>query len=346
LSFEAYVDLPQTVGRREAVDLFAALGFVTVPIAPFWNTKGAFKAYHWEDRRDYRSYTGTYAELAEQDGHVVAYVRTNISASYWDVAKQNECLRALRSRFGGVLRSDIGKNRYFPLPAGPPTPAESGCYMAFRRFDGNMEQSIWYLSNRNFPKNFKTGWEAKLLGGSNPWVLSNNLLLPYLVATMEDYFKSTFVALLRYSVRKEAVLKNARLSSDHLVRISEGVSSVEECFAETLPFQNLKSISDHFKAVEPKLDVRGVLHKPFRRRRVPLFESVGELVGRRHAFIHHGEVHTDFDDHALEKDIKDLYVAVDRVYGRIAQIHGWSYAPTRWRRKIPMQQVESVKDGA
>jgi hypothetical protein len=113
---------------------------------------------------------------------------------------------------------------------------------------------------------------------------------------MEDYFKSTFVALLRYSGRKEVMLKNARLGSDHLLRISNGVSSVEECFAETLPFQNLKAVSDHFKALEPMLDIHGVLQKPYLRRKVSLFESVAELVRRRHGFVHHGEVHVEFDD--------------------------------------------------
>lgn len=36
-----------------------------------------------------------------------------------------------------------------------------------------------------------------------PRTLANNLLAPFLVAAIEDYFKSTFVALLRYSNRKE-----------------------------------------------------------------------------------------------------------------------------------------------
>jgi hypothetical protein len=346
LSFEAYADLPQAVSRQAAMDFFALLGFVPVQMSPFWNTRGAFQAFNWDDQRDYRSYTGAYGELAEQDGHLVVYTRTNVSASYWDVAKQNECLKALRSRLGGSFTSDFGKNRYFPLPDGPPAPPEAGCFLAFQRFDGNMERSIWYLSNRNFPQNFKTGWDAQLLGGTNPWILSNNLLLPYLVATMEDYFKSTFVALLRYSDRKEVLLRNARLNSDHLVRIASGGNSVEECFAETLPFQNLKAVSDHFKALEPKLDIHGVLHKPFRRRRVPLFASLSHLVQRRHGFIHHSEVHVEFDDRALARGLKDLYASVDRIYGRISEIYGWSYSPSRWRRKIPMHQTENSEYGA
>jgi hypothetical protein len=166
LSLEAYVDLPGTVSRPAATELLERLGFVRISMAPFWHLRGGFQAFKWEEQNDYRSYTGTYAELAEQDGHLVAYVRTQVSAGYWDVAKQNECLRALRKRLGGSFESDVGKNRYFRLPDGPPTPAEAGCCLAFRQFDGNMGRTIWYLSNRSFPENFKIGWDAQLLGAA------------------------------------------------------------------------------------------------------------------------------------------------------------------------------------
>jgi len=217
--------------------------------------------------------------------------------------------------------------------------------MAFERFDSNIERAIMYLMNRKFPKNFRTGWDAKLLGGFNPWILSNNLLLPYLVAAMEDYFKSTYVALLRYSTRKESVLKTARLTGEHLARISDGSLSVEEAFVEGLPFQNLRSISETFRALEPKIDVHGILQKPFRRRKVSLYDSVMQVVQLRHEFIHRGDIHVEFDDSALEKAMRDVQSAVDRVYQKITAVHSWPYVSAQ-RTKIQMHWSDPKDDGA
>ncbi len=47
----------------------------------------------------------------------------------------------------------------------------------------------------------------------NPRILSNNFLLPYVVALWEDYFRSTFAAALKYSRQRESALKRARLAT-------------------------------------------------------------------------------------------------------------------------------------
>ena len=94
--------------------------------------------------------------------------------------------------------------------------------LAFQRFEMAMSLAELYLSSRRFPENFRKFPFDDFLAAHSPWVLSNNLLLPYLVSVLEDYFKSTFVALLKYSDRKEKILKSARLEADQLLRLSEG----------------------------------------------------------------------------------------------------------------------------
>jgi hypothetical protein len=158
----------------------------------------------------------------------------------------------------------------------------------------------------------------------NPRLLSNNLLLPYLVAIWEEYFKASFTALLRYSVRREALLKGTRLlSHDHLEAVAAGRETVEEAIATTLSFQRPSSIVSHFGILDPKLDVGGALKKPFRRRRLSLFESLEALVERRHAFVHRGEIDTSLTDDRVHMVLKDFEVGVDRVYQRIADHYGW-----------------------
>lgn len=249
-----------------------------------------------------------------------------VSRSYYDIKQQNRAILSLKRRFGGTFETDAGKGRYFHPKGGPPTPAQAGCHLAFQYFGATLVKVDIYLMNREFSgKQWKYTGKPAFLAHMNPRILSNNLLLPYLVSILEDYFKSTFISLLRYSDRKESFLRGARLSSDHLLNISSGESSVEETIAETLPFQKLSAICHHFKELEPKLDLAGVLRKPYSRRKKSLFETLEELVLRRHAFVHRGMIDALFDDPDVKRALDDLEASVVRCYRRITDYYGWRF---------------------
>jgi hypothetical protein len=240
--------------------------------------------------------------------------------------QQNRTIRSLKRRFGGTFETDIGKGRYFPLDGGPPTPAQAGCHLAFQRFGEGFIKADIYLMHREFPQEqWKHIGKFEFLDQMNPLLLSNNLLLPYLVSVLEDYFKSTFVALLRYSDRKELFLRGAWISSEHLLKISSGESSIEVVIAETLPFQRLSAICQHFKSLEPNLDLAGTLRKPYRRRKKSLFETLEEMVLRRHAFIYQGKFDTSFDNTEIERTLDNLEESVVRCYRRITDYYRWEF---------------------
>jgi hypothetical protein len=291
----------------------------------------------WFDHTDYKSHRGVYVEVARRDQALQVYLRSNISASYWDLLKLNDTIRSLRRQFGGCFQSDQGANRYFPLPE-KQSATESGCSLAFERFEASVSRAELYLANRRFPDQFRAFPFADLMAAYSPWVLSNNLLLPFVVSILEDYFKSTFVAVLKYSARKESIFKSARLSSQQLLRLSEGNVSVEALVAEGMAFQNLRVVSEAFRSVVPELDIHGILRRPYRRRRVSLWEALTELVGSRHAFVHRGEVDVTFDDEVLATRIVDTQVAVDRVHRRLCQVSGWP-APERRRYRRPVMAL-------
>src|ERR1700726_1135761 len=104
----------------------------------------------------------------------------------------------------------------------------------------------------------------------NPEVFSNNIIVPYVVSMMEDFLRSTYIALLRYSEKKQSIFKNARLSGEQLTNISNGVLTVEGAVAEMMPFQRLSVVARHFKELDPKIDIAGALKRPFRRRKQTL----------------------------------------------------------------------------
>lgn len=342
MSHEAVCSLRNPVRPDAVFACLAESGYERVAATPFWNGDRALRAFSWFDHNDYRSHRGVYVEVARRDQSLQVYLRSNISASYWDLLKLNETIRTLRRRFGGGFRSDYGASRYFQLPD-KQGPSESGCSLAFERFEASVSRAELYLANRRFPDQFRDFPFADLLAAYSPWVLSNNLLLPFVVSILEDYFKSTFVAVLKHSARKESIFKSARLSSQQLLRLSAGKASVEALVAEGMAFQNLRMVSEAFRNLVPGLDIHGILRRPYRRRRISLWEALNELVENRHAFVHRGEVDLQFDDEVLATRIVDTQVAVDRVYRRLCHVLGWP-APERRRYRRPIMALPVQPD--
>jgi hypothetical protein len=159
----------------------------------------------------------------------------------------------------------------------------------------------------------------------NPEVFVSNVMSTYLVSALEDYFKSTYIALLTYSDRKASILKGIRLSGEQLSRISGGTLTVEEATAETLPFQRLAAIGRNFADIDPKLDVLAPLKRPYRRRKVNLLERLEYLITRRHALIHGMQLDIDLDREKLEAIIHDLTIGISRVYQQITSHFDWPF---------------------
>ena len=137
---------------------------------------------------------------------------------------------------------------------------------------------------------------------------------------VEDYFKSTFVALLRYSPKRETFFKSFRLSGEHLLAIADDTVSVEGATAEILPFQRISAVCRHFDALDPKLDLAGALRKPYHRRAESLFDEIERLVLSRHDFIHRAALDLTLTDERIKDVIYDLEAAVTRCYCRILDI--------------------------
>jgi hypothetical protein len=188
----------------------------------------------------------------------------------------------------------------------------------------------------------------------NPEVFVSNVISTYLVSALEDYFKSTYIALLTYSDRKASILKGVRLSGEQLSRISEGTLTVEEAVAETLPFQRLAAIGRNFAEVDQKLDVLAPLKRPYRRRKMSLLASLEHLVTRRHALIHGMQLDIDLDRDRLETIIHDLTVSISRVYQEITSHFGWRFelpissnffpGPRRKIRSADPSEVEELAE--
>ncbi len=159
----------------------------------------------------------------------------------------------------------------------------------------------------------------------NPEVFISNVLLAYLASAMEDYFKSSYIALLTYAERKPTILKGIRLSGEQLAQISANTLTVEQAVAEVLPFQRLAAVGRHFNDIDQKLDVLAPLKRPYRRRKVNLLERLEDLVTRRHALIHGMHIDIRLDRERLGGFIHDLTVGISRVYEEVTRHYGWPF---------------------
>ncbi len=285
--------------------------------------------YFWFDDDEYRSWSGieldSYVDAETKE--VIVGTRTVISRSYFDLIHQNKTISAIRKRFGGQFSTDAGTGRYFRQEDNPPPPAASGCHLSFSRFGSNLIKAHHYINSLQFINEPK---ELAQPTDMSPRTLSNNMMISFLVSIMEDYLKSCFIALLKYSPSKEAFLRNIRLQGDQLARIANNEISVEAMVAETLSFQRVSAACKHFEAIDKKLDLAGALRRPFRRRQKSLFDLLEELVVTRHNFVHRAKLDSGYSAMSLIHIIHDIDVAMTRIDRAISNRYGWSTIERTW----------------
>jgi hypothetical protein len=324
MSYESYsVCDPRTTlkGVKELVEL---LGYKATHDRIYQDEKAS---YMWYEHEDYKSWVGVELTIFQTSGEpVVVYTRSRASRSYWDLTQQNKTLRLIRDLLGGSFTTDAGKNRYWHPEEPAPKPVASGCYIARWRFNNALIKPRIYLSQRglNQPNAKAEPTGHRFIDEMNPRLFSNNLLMPFLIAIWEEYFKSSFIAMLRYSTQREAALKRARLNQNHLEMIAAGTSTIEHALAESLSFQRPNVIANNFKLIDPHFNLSTPLHKPYRRRKESLFEAIDTYVETRNEFVHTGTMDTQLTDKKIEKALDDFEVAVDRCYETFGNLFGFT----------------------
>ena len=322
MSYESENLLPRSTSLKEACLFLELLGFVRLHGAHPFRCKSTIP-FEWVGRKNYESFVGIEATIGRKPrGEVYVHTRTRVGRSYHDLAQQNRAIREIRKRFGGSFRTDAGRSRYERLSDYPEYPAAArGVLLAHGNLRFTLTQVAVFRMSHNPVKRPVT--RVAWMDAVNPGIIANNLVLPFLTAGLEDFFKSSFIALLRYLPRRESFFKGARLSATHLSSIALEALTVEEAIAEGLPFQRISSICEHFKALDPKLDLAGGLKRPYRRRKSALFDDIEAMVERRHALIHQNRLNLEYTDENLDRDLNNIQVAGLRCLERMNDHFDW-----------------------
>jgi hypothetical protein len=313
MGYDCVCYLPRGTNFKEVEEFLGFLGYERL-------SRGLH--YFFEDQ-DYLSTTGVSAMVQQDDDELTVSLRSNIQASKTDIDQFNFTAKQLRKRFGGHFISDFGKGRYIRVDKPDLRGSKAGCYLAHMAFENNISTMQMYLENVRFDIQFPPIGQLPYVDEFNPIIVSNNLLVPFLVSTVEEFFKSCYVAILKYSPRKEIVIKNSRLFPDDLSKIGDGQTSLEEGIARTKSFQNADKIHSNFKEVDLSIDIYGELTRPYRRRKTSLFESLSSLFDHRNLLIHRNSIDSSYTRQKLTSDISNIEVIVERVIEHFADKLGW-----------------------
>jgi hypothetical protein len=320
MSYTSTSVLRASATAAQAQEIIGLLGYKKV--GDGLKVPNRIAGYMWYDDENYRSWSGVELDVYKTPkGPVKVTTRASASRSFWDLVHQNRTLKLLRDLFGGHFQTDAGRNRYWRPDAPAPSPLSSGCYLARWRFHNGLGRAKVYLMNRNLEgpiaRDTPSGFD--FMDEFNPRLLSNNLVVPYMVAIWEEYFRATFAACLRFSQQREAALKRAKLSHADLEKIAVGSRQIERSIAETFSFQRPTVITENFRLLDQKLDIGGAIKKPYRGRKTTLFQTIEELIEGRNELVHTGQLNLKLFDKQLKAALSDFTEAVNRSYEHIAK---------------------------
>lgn len=209
--------------------------------------------YFWYERSDYKSWTGVELDIYKSNGAIMVNTRSRSGRSYWDLVKQNETIKLIRDLFGGTFETDAGNGRYFRPYNDPPSHVSSGCYLARWRCHNALTKVDFYLQSRRLEGQIARDRPSgfPFIDEMNPRLLSNNLLVPYVLAVWEEYFRATFAVILQHSDARQSVPKKARLSHSQLESIAAQSYQIERVIADCFSFQRPSAIGKISNSLTP-----------------------------------------------------------------------------------------------
>lgn len=325
MGYDCHSTFPKGTRKKDVEEFLFLLGYQRGKKGPFSGMIGTPYYFFKEDH--YRYTTGVYSELytdAENDNQLVLWTRTTIWRSKFDSDFHNHTIRQLKKRFGGSFESDFGKNRYFTYEGPIREKAEAGVYRAFERFSSNLRKVRHFVQFANLTDD--TTYKIQgvdFMDSNNPRILSANIIIPYVVSAVEDFFRSSYIALLSYSPNKERIIGNANLKGKELVAVHENELSIPEAIAKWMSFQDMNKINQSFKELNKKYDVHGILQRPYGRRKETFWHLLQRITEQRHTLIHQATITPEYHPDKLNKDVKLLHAAIWRFYQELVSINKW-----------------------
>ncbi|OFX69670.1 MAG: hypothetical protein A2X12_01135 [Bacteroidetes bacterium GWE2_29_8] len=286
---------------------------------------GYIKHFYWNEKKDYKSWYGIELSIFISKHRIHVNTRTIINTSYFDIEYINKTIKLLKKNFGGEFITSYGKGRYLKPEIKKLEPSEAGCYLACSDFGSNLMRALLYFEKRIKNNNKTEKTNIWFMDKYNPNFLSNNFLITFLISISENYWKSTYVALLKYSSNKELILKENRINAERLVLISNGQISVEDAFAESISFARISSVCTNFQKLDKNIDFAKILNKPYKSKNVNVFDYLGEMTKIRNKIIHKPSNIFIVEDFEIKEFINIIQYSIVECYKELTMVKGWIF---------------------
>lgn len=316
--------LPLTTPINRLFEVIELLGFQRAKDPLKINNQ--IGSYMWIGNDDYISFVELELFVYRQSDCISVETRTRVGRSYWDLHWQNKTISLLKSLFGGSFVTDEGTNRYMKF--GVPEPSKISCSLYVDRwiFNNAMIKPQVYLQSRNMTGDISREESIGIpwIDDMNPRILSDNMIIPYLIGCWESYFRNSYISILKYSndIREKA-LKNCRISSTDYLKVIKREAYLERILADSLSFQRPNIIAENFRQLNSNIDISTWLRKPYHRRKKTLYDSIIEIVEIRDSIVHTGNMDLSILDKQIHSIIEDLSAAVDRSYQGFGKVFGF-----------------------
>lgn len=316
--------LPLSTSINRLFEVIELLGFQKVRNS--LKIDNQIGSYVWIGRGDCISFVALELYVYRNSDCISVQTRTRSGRSYWDLSWQNKTISLLKGLFVGSFITDEGTNRYMKLDGIEPSKVACSLFVDRWRFNNAMIKPKIYLQSRKMTGDIASEKYSGFpwLDDINPRILSDNMIVPYLIGSWESYFRNSYISILKYSNRiPEKALKNCRISSTDYLMVIRQEACLERLLADSLSFQRPNVIAENFRLLNSDIDINAWLRKPYNKRKKTLFDSIIEIVEIRDEIVHTGNMNLSILDDQIHKIIKDLTIAVERSYQGFGQVFGF-----------------------
>lgn len=258
--------------------------------------------YYWFEEKDLTSLRGCWLswhtkEIEEAPKGILTVfdAKTFAGRSSEDLDMQNNVIKALEKKFGGsVWNDDTGKWSYLRNDVPKLSYPEKRCglvYLTMKENIGRIKIVASDVSTKVEPSLKELG-----LSSFDKNIIVNNLLVPFMVSSLEDFLKSFLISYIEsQSEVKELVYgQNRKLEYAKVRELVDGKTTIAECEANNYNFQNLGSANSAFKQfVEVDLYRIWSRRKKYNGKVYRTLEVLQELLALRHRIIHEAYVETN-----------------------------------------------------
>lgn len=323
MSLESRNILPKDIKIVRLCEIIEFLGYVQKKCE--FQDKSCLRTYFWMAPNKHCYYVGIELSIYKKEKSIEVYTRTRAGRSKWELEQQNKTLKTLRDYFGGSFITDYGSNKYFPAEEASQetTPLASGLYVQRWILNNALMKAKIYLDyiEKNGKNEYGPGniYSNEMTGLSfldelKPIILSNNIVLPYIIGAWENFLRESYSIILKYARKDDRLIKPEKVMAESLIEIATGNITVEEAIAKRLSFQRPRNIVCNYRDLDKSLDLNQIFMKPYKNRKESLFDSIDRMVVLRNELVHEGKISTKVDMKSVKKFIDDIEEAANRIY--------------------------------